>query len=107
MNGVGREMGVLDRAGDRQRGRAVLRVNLRRPIVSNGDLLRNCVGATRSSQTTSGGFVRHAQVVTSMRFAYEPPTSPVLFFLYTSTEAGPVADVGTWLQVRWIFSHIA
>ena len=46
VRGVGRRMGVLDGGGDRRRGRAVLRVNLGRPIVTNGAF------ATRSSQIT-------------------------------------------------------
>ena len=37
VSGVGRGMGVLDRGGDRRTGRAALRVNLGRPIVTNGD----------------------------------------------------------------------
>ena len=34
---VGLGMGVLDFGGDRRRGRGSLGVNLRRPIVTNGD----------------------------------------------------------------------
>jgi len=34
---------VLDFGGDRRRGRSILGVNLWRPIVTNGDLLRRCV----------------------------------------------------------------
>jgi len=40
VSGVGRRMGVLDRGGDRRRGRAVLGVNFGRPIVTNGALRR-------------------------------------------------------------------
>jgi len=36
VSGVGFGMGVLDFGGDRRRGRAVLGVNLGRPIVING-----------------------------------------------------------------------
>jgi len=43
VNGVGLGMGVLDFGGDRRRGRGSLGVNLRRPIVTNGILLRCCV----------------------------------------------------------------
>jgi len=46
VNGVGREMGVLDGGGDRPREGAVLGVNLGRPIVTNGAF------ATCSSQIT-------------------------------------------------------
>jgi len=44
--GVGLRMGILDFGGDRRRGRAILGVNLGRPIVTNGAF------ATRSSQIT-------------------------------------------------------
>ena len=44
VRGVGRGMGVLDGGGDRRSGRAVLRVNLGRPIVTIGAF------ATRSPQ---------------------------------------------------------
>jgi len=37
VSGVGRGMGVLDRDDDRRRGRAILGVNLRHPIVTIGD----------------------------------------------------------------------
>ena len=36
---VGLGSGVLDFGGDRQRGRGSLGVNLRRPIVTNGDFV--------------------------------------------------------------------
>ena len=36
VNGIGRGMGVLDGGGDHGRGRAVLRVNVGHPIVTNG-----------------------------------------------------------------------
>jgi len=39
VRGVGRGMGVLDFGSDRQREGAVLGVNLRRPIVTNGDFV--------------------------------------------------------------------
>jgi len=39
VNGVGREMGVLDGGGDRRREEAVLWVNLGRPIVTNGEFV--------------------------------------------------------------------
>ena len=54
VTGVGLAMGVLDFGGDRRREGAVLGVNLGRPIVTNGDLLRSCARVTRSSQITSG-----------------------------------------------------
>jgi len=37
VSGVVRDMGVLDGSGDRRREGAVLKVNLGRPIVINGD----------------------------------------------------------------------
>jgi len=37
--GIGQGMGVLDGGDDRRRGRAVLEVNLGRPIVTNGDFV--------------------------------------------------------------------
>jgi len=44
MSGVGRGMSVLDGWGcDRGRQRAVLGMNLGRPIVTNGTLLHSCV----------------------------------------------------------------
>jgi len=39
VSGVGRGMGVLYGGGDRRREGAVLRVNLGRPIVTNGDFV--------------------------------------------------------------------
>jgi len=39
VSGVGRRMGVLDGDNDRRREGAVLRVNLGRPIVTNGDFV--------------------------------------------------------------------
>ena len=39
MSGVGRGIGVLDGCGYLQRGRAVLGVNLGRPVVTNGDVV--------------------------------------------------------------------
>jgi len=38
VNGVGRGIGVLGQGGDRRRGRAVLGVNLGRPIITNKDI---------------------------------------------------------------------
>ena len=49
MGSVGREMGVLDGSGDRQRGRGSFGVNLRHPLVTNGDgdvLFPNYIGRT-------------------------------------------------------------
>jgi len=43
VSGVGLGMGVLNFGGDRRRGRAVLGVNLGRPIVTMGTLLHRCV----------------------------------------------------------------
>ena len=39
VSGVGLGMGVLDFGGDRRRGSSSLGVNLRRPIVTNGDFV--------------------------------------------------------------------
>jgi len=39
VSGVGLGMGVLDFGGDRRKGRGSLGVNLRRPIVTNGDFV--------------------------------------------------------------------
>jgi len=36
VSGIGRGMGVLDGGGDSRRGRAVLEVNVGRPIVTTG-----------------------------------------------------------------------
>jgi len=38
-------MGVLDFGGDRRRGRGSLGVNLRRPIVTNGDFVASLCGS--------------------------------------------------------------
>jgi len=43
-------MGVLNMDGYRRRGRAYFRLNLGRPIVTKGTLMRSCARATRSSQ---------------------------------------------------------
>jgi len=40
VSGVGRGMGVLDKGGDRRRGRGSFGVNLGRPIVTKGPLRR-------------------------------------------------------------------
>jgi len=39
VGGVGRRMVLLDGGGDRRRGRDSLRVNLGRPIVTNGEFV--------------------------------------------------------------------
>jgi len=51
---VGRGMGrVLDGGGERRREGAVLGVNLGRPIVTNGPLLRSCAAIELSFRTVS------------------------------------------------------
>jgi len=45
MSEVGLGMGVLDFGGDRRRGRGSLGVNLRRPIVTNGNLVASLCGS--------------------------------------------------------------
>jgi len=39
VSGVSRGRGVLDRRGDRRKGRAGFRVNVGHPIVTNGDFV--------------------------------------------------------------------
>jgi len=39
VSGVGQEMGVLDGGGDHRREGKILGVNLRNPIVTNGDFV--------------------------------------------------------------------
>jgi len=48
---VGFVMGVLDFGGDRRRGRGSLGVNLRRPIVTNGDLVASLCGIAYSDRS--------------------------------------------------------
>jgi len=50
MSGVGLGMGVLDFGGDRRRERGSLGVNLRRPIVTNGDF--GAIGLSRVLRPT-------------------------------------------------------
>jgi len=47
VSGVGRGVGVLDWAGDCPREGAILGVNLRRPIVTNGDPVVQLFSAVR------------------------------------------------------------
>jgi len=44
VSGVGLGRGVLDFGGHRRRGRGSLGVNLRRPIVTNGDFVASLCG---------------------------------------------------------------
>jgi len=46
VSGLGPGMGVLDFGGDHRRGKGSLGVNLRRPIVTNGDFF--CRSVSRS-----------------------------------------------------------
>jgi len=48
VSGVGLGMGILDFDGDRRRGRGSLGVNLRRPIVTNGDFVVSLCGIAYS-----------------------------------------------------------
>jgi len=48
---VGLGMGVLDFGGDRRRGRGSLGVNLRRPIVTNGDFVASLCRSAYSDRT--------------------------------------------------------
>ena len=50
VSGVGFGMGVLDFGGDRQRQRGSLGVNLRRPIVTNGDFVASLCGNAYSDR---------------------------------------------------------
>jgi len=54
VSGVGQWMDVLDGAVIVEGEVTVLAVNLGRPTVTNGTLLRSCARATRSSQITLG-----------------------------------------------------
>jgi len=45
VSGVGLDMGVLDFGGDRRRGRGSLGMNLRSPIVTNGDFVASLCGS--------------------------------------------------------------
>jgi len=45
VSGVGLGMDVLDFGGDRRRGRGSLGVNLRHPIVTNGDFVSSLCGS--------------------------------------------------------------
>jgi len=52
---VGLGMNVLDFGGDRRRGRGSLGVNLRRPIVTNGDFVASlCTAIELSFDVVSG-----------------------------------------------------
>jgi len=50
VSGVGLSMGVLDFGGDRRRGRGSLGVNLRRPIVTNGNFVASLCGIAYSNR---------------------------------------------------------
>jgi len=50
VSGVGLGMGVLDYGGDCRRGRGSLGVNLRRPIVTNGDFVASLCGSEYSNR---------------------------------------------------------
>ena len=50
VSGVGLGMGVLDFDGDHQRRRGSLRVNLRHPIVTNGDFVASLCGIAYSDR---------------------------------------------------------
>ena len=45
VSGVGLGMGVLDFGGDRRRERGSLGVNLRHPIITNGDFVASLCGS--------------------------------------------------------------
>jgi len=45
VSGIRLGMGVLDFGGDRRRGRGSLGVNLRRPILTNGDFVASLCGS--------------------------------------------------------------
>jgi len=45
LSGVGLGMGVLDFGGDHRKGRGSLGVNLRHPIVTNGDFVASFCGS--------------------------------------------------------------
>jgi len=48
VSGVGLGIGVLDFGGDRRRGSGSLGVNLRRPIVNNGNFVASLCGSAHS-----------------------------------------------------------
>ena len=50
VSGVGLDMGVLDFGGDRRKGRGSLGVNLRRPIITNGEFVASFCGSAYSDQ---------------------------------------------------------
>jgi len=50
VSGVELCMGVLDFGGDRQRERCSLGVNLRRPIITNGDFVASLCGSAYSNR---------------------------------------------------------
>ena len=50
VSGVGLGMGVLDFGGDRRRARGSLGVNLRRPIITNGDFVASLCGSAYSDR---------------------------------------------------------
>jgi len=50
VSGVGLGMRVLDFGGDRRRGRGSLGVNLRHPIVTNGDFVASLCGSAYSNR---------------------------------------------------------
>jgi len=50
VSGVGLGMGVLDFGGDRRKGRGSLGVNLRRPIITNGDFVVSLCGSAYSDR---------------------------------------------------------
>ena len=50
VSGIGLGMGVLDFGGDRRKGRGSLGVNLRRPIITNGDFVVSLCGSAYSDR---------------------------------------------------------
>ena len=50
VSGVGLDMGVLDFSADHRRGRGSLGVNLRRPIITNGDFVASLCGSAYSDR---------------------------------------------------------
>ena len=50
VSGVGLDMGVLDFGGDHQTGRSSLGVNLRHPIITNGDFVASLCGNAYSDR---------------------------------------------------------
>jgi len=85
-------IGVLDGVvHDRRREGAVLGVNLRHPIVTNGPLLHSCVSATRSSQITLRTCLH--TTVYSMNISTIKYTNPV--FQTTLGRVGPTVSAAT------------